>query len=61
MDGVQQKPLEGVSLVYTFDNAEGTDTPHHAVFRDDRQSRNLQGRLDGQHDTASAAVGDKRL
>ena len=61
MDGVKQTPLaERQPRVY-LRQPEGTDTPHYAIFRVGRQSRDLQGRLDGQHDTASAAVGDQRL
>ena len=41
VNGVQQIPMAGTSLVYSFDDAERQGTPHHAVFRDRRQPRHL--------------------
>ena len=61
LDGVEQKPIEGVSLVYTFDNAKAPDTASVQYFEIGRQSGDLQGRLDGEHDAASAAMGDERI
>ncbi len=42
LNGVPQKPVEGVSMVYTFDDAEGIVEAPHAVFRNVRQPRHLQ-------------------
>mgnify|MGYP003693963095 CR=1 FL=1 len=36
-----QKPMEGVSMVYTFDDAQRRGPAHHAVLRDLRQPRHL--------------------
>ena len=36
---VPQKPMEGVSMVYTFDDATGPDAAHDPVFRDHGQPR----------------------
>ncbi len=43
VNGVAQKPIEGVSMAYTFDkaNANAPSTRTHAIFRDGRQSRHL--------------------
>ena len=40
VNGIAQKPIEGVSMTYTFDkaNANAPVQAHHAVFRDDGQS-----------------------
>ena len=32
LNGVKQKPLEGVSMMYTFDNAAGPDPAPDAIF-----------------------------
>ena len=44
--GVQQKPLEGVSMAYSFDDAERRRAPHDAVLRDVLQPRHLPRGLD---------------
>ena len=58
LDGVKQKPIEGVSLVYTFDNAKAPTQHPDAVFRARGQSRHLQGRMDGEHDAVATAMDD---
>ena len=55
---VRQKPLEGVSLVYTFDNANAPTRHTTQYFELVGNRGNLQRRLDGEHDAASATVGD---
>ncbi len=47
VNGVQQKPIEGVSMAYTFDDAEGRRSPHHPVLRDVLQPGHLPRGLDG--------------
>ena len=46
VNGVTQKPIEGVSFVSTFDSAAAPEVRTAAVFRDDGQPGDLQGRLD---------------
>ena len=60
VNGVAQKPIEGVSMAYTWDkaNADAPSTRHNAVFRDVRQPRHLPRRLVCLHDAASAALAD---
>ena len=55
--GVDQQPIEGTSLRYTFDDAEAAGPAHHAVLRDDRQPRHLPRGLDG-GDPPRHPVGD---
>ena len=45
VNGVPQKPIEGVTMVYTFDDATATGDAPHAVLRDVRQPRHLPRRL----------------
>ena len=56
VNGVAQTPMEGVSMVYTFDDAEGRRPAQDPVLRDLRQPRHLQRRLGG-GDRAQGAVG----
>ncbi len=49
VNGTPQTPIEGVSLVYTFDDAGGEGPAHDPVLRDLRQSRHLPRRLAGRH------------
>ena len=60
VNGIAQKPIEGVSMAYTW--AKGNeDVPSHAhdaVFRDVRQPRPLPRRLDRGDQPQPAAVGD---
>ncbi len=60
VNGIRQKPIEGVSMVYSFDKAGRTDDAQDAVFRDGRQPRHLPRRLVRQHPSAAAAVGAGR-
>ena len=45
--GVEQYPLSGVSMRYTFDSPDGADAEEAAVLRDARHARDLGGRLEG--------------
>ena len=60
VNGIAQRPIEGVSMAYTWDkaNANAPSTRHDAVLRDVRQPRDLPRRLDRRHDAAGAAVAD---
>jgi arylsulfatase A-like enzyme len=58
VDGIPQKPIEGVSFMYTFDAANSNGpSRHNAVFRDDGRPRNLPRRLDRQHQGHAPPVG----
>ena len=59
VNGVQQKPIEGVSMAYSFDDARRRRAPRDAVLRDVRQPRHLPQGLD-RGDQAPHAVGDRR-
>ena len=56
VNGVAQKPIEGVSMAYTWDkaNADAPSSAHNAVFRDVRQPRHLPRRLVRLHHAAGA-------
>jgi arylsulfatase A-like enzyme len=58
VDGIKQKPIEGVSMAYTFKkaNANAPSKRTDAVLRDLRQPRHLQGRLVRGDDAARAAM-----
>ena len=62
VDGIKQKPIEGVSMVYTFDKANATATvdAQDPILRDDRQPRHLPRWLVREHHTAGGAVGAER-
>ena len=50
VNGVDQKPMEGVSMLYTFDDAEARDPAHqHSLLRADRHPCDLPRRLVGGH------------
>ena len=57
LNGVKQTPIEGISLVYSFDDAKAPTRHKHAVLRAARQSRRLSQRLDGQHHAVASALG----
>ena len=59
INGIKQLPIEGVSMVYTWDkaNAERPDPAHDAILRDARQSRHLSRRVGGVHDPGDSPVG----
>ena len=59
VNGVAQTPMEGVSMVYTFDDAKAAGPAQDAVLRDLRQPRHLSRRLGGRH-RAQGAVGSAR-
>ena len=45
--GVTQRPMEGTSMAYTFDDADRRRAPHDPVLRDGGEPRHLPPRLDG--------------
>ena len=49
VNGVQQAPLEGVRMAYSFDDAGGRRPAHDAVLRDVLQPRHLPPGLDRGH------------
>ena len=49
VNGTPQTPIEGVSMVYTFDDATAKDRHTDPVLRDLRQPRHLPRRLAGRH------------
>ena len=58
VDGVKQMPLDGISLVYSLRQCRGAFRAHRAVLRAARQSRHVQGRLEGRDaSTATACRG----
>ena len=59
VNGVQQKPIEGVCMAYSFDDARRGRAARDAVLRDVRQPRHLPQGLD-RGDQAPHAVGDRR-
>ena len=58
VNGTPQKPIEGVSMVYSFNDAQAKSRAHRPVRRVHGQPRHLQGRL-VRHDPAQGAVGAK--
>ena len=63
VDGVAQKPIEGVSLAYTFDAAAAARrpvAPPHAVLRDAGRAGPVQRRLDAERDAAAVRRGNCR-
>ena len=46
VNGVTQIPMQGVSMAYSFDDADGRRAAHHPVLRADGQPRDLPRRLD---------------
>ena len=49
VNGVQQAPIEGTSMLYAFDDAEAPEAARPAVLRDVRQPRHLPPRLERGH------------
>ena len=60
VNGVAQKPIEGVSMAYTFDDPKAPSARHTQYFRDVRQPRHLSRRLDGLHHPAVRRPGRTR-
>ena len=60
VNGVQQKPIEGVSMLYSFNDAQGGGTARDAVFRDVRQPRHLPQGLDRGDAAQDAVAADRR-
>ncbi len=58
VNGVVQAPIEGVSMVYTFDQPDAQEHPQDPVLRDHGQSRHLPRRLVCRHHPPGA-VGDR--
>ena len=61
VDGIQQSPIEGVSMMYTFDktNANAPSTHHTQYFEMMGDHAHLSRRLDRQHQGHAPAVGDR--
>ena len=59
VNGVLQSPYEGTSMLYSFNDADGTRAARDAVFRDVLQPRHLPQGLE-RGDQAPHAVGDGR-
>ena len=61
VDGVQQQPIEGVSMLYSFNDAKAGRTARDPVLRDVRQSRHLPQGLDrgDGHKTPWLLIGEK--
>ena len=59
VNGVQQSPMEGTSMLYTFNERRRAGAPRPAVLRDVRQPRHLPPGLERGHQ-APHAVGDGR-
>ena len=59
VDGIRQKPIEGVSMMYTFDaqERERAVAAPHTIFRDDGRPCHLPRRLDRQHQGRCARRG----
>ena len=57
VDGIAQEPMDGTSFLYTFDDAKAPERHTHAVLRDVRQPRHVQGRLVGGVAARPAPVG----
>ena len=61
VNGVPQKPIEGVSMAYTFDDAKAPGRAGHAVLRDVRQPRSLSRWMGRRVPPRQAALADFRL
>ena len=59
VNGVLQSPMEGTSMLYTFNDGDAAGAPRPAVLRDVRQPRHLPPGLERGHQ-APHAVGDGR-
>ena len=49
VNGIPQTPIEGVSMLYTFNDAEAKEHPPDAILRDLWQPRHLPRRLAGRY------------
>ena len=58
--GSAQKPMEGTSFLYSFDDADAAGAAHRAVLRDRRQPGDLQGRLVGRLQARPHPLGRSR-
>ena len=59
VNGVLQSPMEGTSMLYSFNEADAAGTPRPAVLRDVRQPRHLPQGLERGHQ-AQDTLGDGR-
>ena len=59
VNGVQQRPIEGVSMLYSLQRRQGGGAARDAVLRDVRQPRHLPQGLD-RGDEAQDALGARR-
>jgi arylsulfatase A-like enzyme len=59
VNGVKQKPIEGVSMVYSFDDPKAT-SPRHSILRDVRKPSSLQSWLDRHCASWTPRLGDSR-
>ena len=59
INGIKQRPIEGVSMAYTWNkaNASAPTPAQYAIFRDARQPRHLPRRLGGGDDPGDAPLG----
>ena len=57
MNGVKQKPIEGVSMVYSFDDANAEGARRVQYFEMFGNRAHLQGRLDRRRPARPPAVG----
>ncbi len=59
VDGIKQRPMDGVSMAYTWNkaNANARDAAHDAILRDAGQPRHLPRRLDRGDDPGDDPVG----
>ena len=58
INGIKQRPMDGVSMAYTWDKANATARrAHDTVFRDARQSRHLSRRMGSRHDAGDPSLG----
>ncbi len=56
VDGIAQKPIEGVSMAYTWDDAKAKSTRRDAILRNVWQPRDLPRRLDGSNASSTTAM-----
>ena len=57
VNGAKQKPFEGVSLIYSFDDPKAARSTHDAVLRDVRQPRHLPRGLGGRRQAPDSVGG----
>ncbi len=60
VDGFKQDPIDGISLAYTFKDAKAPTRKKRAVLRQQRQPRDLPGRLGRGHLRPAGALAARR-